>query len=339
MRVGVIGINHKLADLKLRETLARACQRRFGAGNSLHGDHSFLLLSTCNRTEVYFSSNDLAEAHTYVLSILRREVDDEFEHKLYSFFGLDCFFHLSCVAAGLDSAIVAETEIQGQVRSAYESAQSFGKLPSELHYLFQKGLKISKEARTKLILGRGMPEVEHAILQTGTHMFKSLEKTRLLFVGASEINQKVLHFLKTKKIAEITLCNRSLGKAENLAAKYQLPLLTWDSLERWPEFDWIIFGTKAPHYLIGKDQLNNFSGQKLIIDLSFPRNVDPKIAKDARITLLNIDQINRMLKFRRRWLNQTLIQASEMIGAAAKLQIDLFNAKTEQRDVLRAVSA
>lgn len=340
MLVGVIGINHKLADLKLREKLARACQRRFAAGNCFHSQYAFILLSTCNRTEVYFSSSDLAAAHTYILNILRREVDEEFEHKLYSFFGSDCLFHLCCVTAGLDSAIVAETEIQGQVKAAYEAAQSFSKLPAELHYLFQKALKISKEVRTKLILGRGMPDVEHAILQTGTHVFKSCAETRLLFVGASEINQKVLHFLKTKKVAEITLCNRSLEKAQSLAEKYQVPLLEWDQFQHWHEYDWIIFGTKAPHYLISKEHLNReFAGQKLIIDLSFPRNVDPKVAKDKRITLLNIDQINRMLKFRKQWLNQTLIQASEMIASATKHQIDIFHTKQQQRDVLRAVGA
>src|SRR5262249_51645888 len=122
MRIGVVGINHKLADLKLRETLAKACQRRFGPGQSTHGSHTFILLSTCNRTEVYFSSEDLAQSHSYFLSILNQEVDEDFDQKLYSYFGKDCFLHLSRVTSGLDSAIVAETEIQGQVKSAYENA-------------------------------------------------------------------------------------------------------------------------------------------------------------------------------------------------------------------------
>ncbi len=136
MRVGLIGINHKLADLKLRELLAYACQKRFGPVFSTHENHSFVLLSTCNRTEVYFSSEDLTNTHNYLLSILRQEVKYEFEQKLYSFFGYDCFFHLSRVTAGLDSAIVAETEIQGQVKTAYDNAQEFSQLPSDLHFLF-----------------------------------------------------------------------------------------------------------------------------------------------------------------------------------------------------------
>src|SRR5436853_2688901 len=109
MRVGVVGINHKLADLKLREQLAITCLKRFGPSQSVHSDHHFIVLSTCNRTEVYFSSDDLAMTHSYLLSILRLDVDEEFDHKLYSYFGVDCFSHLAKVASGLDSAILAET--------------------------------------------------------------------------------------------------------------------------------------------------------------------------------------------------------------------------------------
>lgn len=333
MRIGVIGINHKLADLKLRETLARACERRFGAAQSIHGFHNFLLLSTCNRTEVYFSSDDLAETHIYVLNILRQEVDEAFEHKLYSYFGVDCFYHLTCVAAGLDSAIVAETEIQGQVRIAYESAKTV-RLPSELHFLFQKALKISKEVRSELITCRGIPEIEHAIMHTGLHLFRSLKGKTILFIGASEINQKILTFFKLKKVEGLTICNRSSEKAHRLAAQYDLSTLPWDQLTNWSRFDWIILGTKAPNYLIqGEDLDKDIQNQKLIIDLSFPRNVDPKIAKDPKVTLLNIDQINRMLKFRRRWLNHTLSKASEMISDAAKYQIEIYSHKEKQKSL------
>src|SRR5262249_9126270 len=138
MRVGVVGINHRLADLKLREMLAKACQRRFGPAYYTPGEHTFVLLSTCNRTEVYFSSEELASTHTNLLKILRNDVNQEFDQKLYSFFGYDCFLHLSRVASGLDSASVLETEIQGQVKAAYENATDCISLPGDVHFLFQK---------------------------------------------------------------------------------------------------------------------------------------------------------------------------------------------------------
>lgn len=202
MRVGLLGINHKLAALELREVLAKTCQRRLSSSNSTHGRHSLVLLSTCNRTEVYFSSDDLAATHSYLLSILRNEVNEDFDQKLYSYFGQDCLLHLCRVAAGLDSAIVAETEIQGQVKIAYEHAQGYHDLPFEMHYLFQKSLAIAKKVRTFLPSKPGLPDIEHAIFQTGQHFFKTPLCTNILFIGASEINEKILSFFKIKHIKD-----------------------------------------------------------------------------------------------------------------------------------------
>jgi glutamyl-tRNA reductase len=338
MRVGVLGINHKLADLKLRELLAKACQRRFGAGLSTHGDHHFILLSTCNRTEVYFCSEDLAATHTYLLNIFRNEVNEEFDQKLYSYFGQDCFHHLSRVTAGLDSAIVAETEIQGQVKKTYEIAAQFSSLPEEMHYLFQKALKIGKKVRSTHLLNRGLPEIEHAIYNAGSHIFKHFHSTKILLVGVSAINQKILLFLKNKNLSDITICNRTEASALALAQTYQLQTLNWQQLTHWQQFDWIIFGTKAPHHLITSQDLPSLPiTPKLIIDLSVPRNVDPTIARHSKVTLLNIDQINRMLTFRKQKMYHLLTQAEQQVLESSKQQTLLFVQKQQNRQQLLAV--
>ncbi|MCE5317346.1 MAG: glutamyl-tRNA reductase [Parachlamydia sp.] len=333
MRIGVLGINHKLADLQLRELLAKACQRRFSAGNSLHLRHSFILLSTCNRTEVYFSSDDLADSHSYLLTILRQEVEQDFDQKLYSFFGIDCFLHLCRVTAGLDSAIVAETEIQRQVKAAYENTSLFLTLPSELHYLFQKSLKISKQVRTQLPIKPGLPDIEHAILNTGLELFeKAPSDIKILFVGASDINIKILRFLKAKHYANIAICNRTLDRAKALAAHHELDILDWCQLHSWPNYDWVIFGTKSPETLIHpQDLLKSAAEPKLLIDLSVPRNVHPLLENSENITLLNIDQINRSLQTRHHTFTQTLFQAEQIITHATKTHLQLFYRKTQVR--------
>ncbi|MFQ5677494.1 MAG: hypothetical protein ACE5G1_16515 [bacterium] len=200
MRVGVIGINHKLADLKLRECFAKICHQRFRSCRFTCTEHSFVLLNTCNRTEVYFSSEILAETHSYILNILRRDlhdIEEKFDQKLYSYFGHDCFYHLARVTSGLDSAIAAETEIQGQVKTAYEKVLEYFQLPREMHYLFQKSLKIGKRIRTDLPLGRGLPDIEHAIMNAGFHIFDNPEKARLLIIGEScpFLTRKILRIL------------------------------------------------------------------------------------------------------------------------------------------------
>lgn len=340
MRIGVLGINHKLADLKLRELLAKACQRRFGAGVSTHGSNHFILLSTCNRTEIYFCSDDLAATHTYLLNIFRNEVDEEFDQKLYSYFGKDCFQHLSRVTAGLDSAVVAETEIQGQVKKAYEVSTQFSQLPEEMHYLFQKALKIGKKVRSTHLLKSGLPEIEHAIFTTGSHLFKDTSLAKILFVGVSDINQKILHFLRNKNLQDITVCNRTGESAAALAKAYQLKTLEWHEISQWQHYDWIIFGTKSPQHLITSQQLPSLNiSHKLIIDLSVPRNVDPHVARHPKITLLNIDQINRMLTFRKQKMYHMLTEAEQYVVEATKQQATLFTQKQQNRQRLLAVGA
>lgn len=328
MRIGVIGINHKQAHLELRESLAKACQRRFALGGSNVDQHVFLLLTTCNRTEVYFSSQNLAETHTYLMQILRDEVDDAFDQKVYSYFGQDCFLHLARVTAGLDSAIVAETEIQGQVKTAYENASSHISLPGEMHFLFQKALKIGKKVRTALTLGRGMPDLEHAIFNAGMHLFNVPQDVKILFVGASDVNCKILSFLQTKNLQNITLCNRSKPRAHAVADSHGIPVLEWSEFDKWHQFNWIIFGTKAPHYLLTKANLpEECVSRKLIIDLSVPRNVDPKLSRDPRVTLLNIDQINRILRVRRQRMTHLLEEAEKLVMNAAQTHFERFHFK------------
>jgi glutamyl-tRNA reductase len=340
MRVGIVGINHKLADLKLREKLAKACQKWFGPLQAVHDHHYFVLLSTCNRTEIYFSSEDLAATHTYLLGILRIEVGEEFDHKLYSFFGADCFCHLTRVTLGLDSAIIAETEIQGQVKMAYESTSDYHSLPKDLHFLFQRALGIAKKLRSELKLGRGMPHLEHAILQTGKQMFQMPEQARLLFIGASDINQKILLFLKNKNFNDLTLCNRSDDFARAFLVQHNVKHLPWTQLHQWHEYDWVIFGTKSPDYLITQQEISQRSiSKKLIMDLCVPRNVEPKLGQDSRITLLNIDQINRLLKMRVHRMAHMVAEAENRVVHATHEHASRYAAKTQSTMSLLAVTA
>jgi glutamyl-tRNA reductase len=329
VRIGVIGINHKLAGIALREALSIACHKRFGTGLSCR--HGFVLLSTCNRMELYFSSHNLAETHTYILNILKQEIEEEFSQLLYSFFGQECFCHLSKVAAGLDSAILAETEIQGQVKNAYEAASKVFLLPSPLHYLFQKTLKIAKSIRTKYILGRGLPNLEHALFQSASELFEKPQEKSILFVGASEINQKVLVHLQKKECKNISLCNRSPEKGAFISAKFQIPFLPWNQLHIWPSFDWIIVGTKAHHHLIKAPSSKLFPSKKqLVIDLSFPRNVDPELGNTG-IKVINIEEINRCLEFRKAALETDILQAENDIHDSVQRHADLYKMKQENR--------
>lgn len=338
MRVGVLGINHKLADLKLRELLAQSCEKRFSPGKSTHGIHHLVLLSTCNRTEIYFSSEELATTHSYLLNILRHEVGEEFDQKLYSYFGQDCFLHLCRVTAGLDSAIAAETEIQGQVKSAYESVLNYHELPSPLHYLFQKSLGTAKKIRSVLPFKPGLPDIEHAIFQAGQHLFSTPLQAKVLFVGASEINQRVLSFFKAKRFSSLHLCNRSHNRGLQMAEKHQIAFVPWEQIDTWHTYDWIILGTKSKEPLISERHLTHpNNGCKLIVDLGVPRNADTRLTKQPGITLFNIDQINHHLTIRKQRLADSLDLAEKLVLEATKQQMGLFQKKEQSRFIFQAV--
>lgn len=330
MLVGILGINHKLSHLKLRERLAKAALRKFGPEHSIHNHHIFILLSTCNRTEIYFHSQDLAATHTYIMSILRNEVDDDFEQKLYSYFGLDCFLHLARVTAGLDSAILAETEIQGQVKQAYESASYCRMLPKELHFLFQKALKIGKKVRFNSPLQRGSPSLEHGLFKVGKEYFKDPLNVKILFIGASTINSKIIRYFKSKNCSHMTLCNRSDEKSKKIAENFELNFVPWDDLKKACEYDWIICGTKAPYYLLKNHLLFNSKIQhKLIIDLSVPRNVDPAIGLLPGVILINMDEMNDLLNKRTVHMADTLQKTEEMIAYETKRHIINFKEREQ----------
>jgi glutamyl-tRNA reductase len=260
---------------------------------------------------------------------LRGEITENFDQKLYSYFGYDCFLHLSRVTAGLDSAIVVETEIQGQVKMAYEQAMQYTKLPYEIHYLFQNCLSVGKKVRSELPIKPGLPDLEHSIFQAGQYHFEIPQCSQVLFVGASDINRKVIAFLKAKKFQHITLCNRTYAK--NIAEEESIHYLDWYEMCRWHEFDWIIFGTKSPFYLISRNHVPNNINHKLIMDLCVPRNVDPQISKDKRITLLNIDHLMDTLKGRRNKLLKAIHTAERIVTETAKQKVATFHLKQHRR--------
>ena len=231
MQVGIVGINHKSSSLPLRESLARAFQKTFGLQDGV-------LLSTCNRTEFYFCAKSLADAQMEILGRLREEIQGSFEHALYSYFGHDCFNHLGKVVSGVDSAIFGESDIQRQVKLAYENARKKKTLLHELHYLFQKGLKIGKEMRSSFLMANKetpLPLVIQTILEKNQ---PPIEEAEMLFVGNSAINRKLISYFQSRGAKKITLCTR-MKKGEFP----KVSLENWSVLKRWDSFDVVICGT------------------------------------------------------------------------------------------------
>ena len=257
-------------------------------------------------------------------------IEEEFEHKIYSYFGSDCFFHLARVTAGVDSALIGETEIQGQVKRAYETAHAYRPLASELHFLVSKVFEDRQGDPLLLSILFGLPSIEEAIHHVATGLFGNILKKKILFVGLSEINHKI--FARFKKIGcrNLFLCNRSHDKALEVARKEAVNHLPWEQLAQWPYFDFAIFGTKCPHFLVTRDHLKIESTCRLVIDLSVPRNVDPKIGRHP-ITLLNVDQLNKAIDRKRKLKALDLARIeTQCIAQSVTTQLSLFRRREAQ---------
>ena len=265
MRIGVLGINYKSAPLELREKIAQAVQ---------HLSSNKIVLSTCYRTEIYIGQDDLAEAQCELFSDLKKRVPHSHEHAFYTYFGRECFFHLACVTAGLDSAMLAESDVQRQVKIAYEQTRAEQTLSAPLHYLFQKALKLGKTVRSSFPLFQSPLHLEGMIYQL---VDKMLGPCPLLFIGNSDINRKMIHYFWRKGKRQMTLCTRDLASAQSFALDYQLTLKDRSEIENWHSYKGVIAATHSEGHLI--NSMPEKARTRLILDLSVPRIVDPSFER------------------------------------------------------------
>lgn len=309
MRVGILGINFKTADLALHELVARSALAVFQENITI----PMVLLSTCNRTEIYFSSENLA----HVKNQLQERVGFPLSDHLYSFFEVDCFAHLCRVTAGLDSAILLETEIARQVKTAYAHACSRYCLPSGLHYLFQKAFKVAKSVRNYFLLQNGGSILFETLWQIAEMEFTDLRQVRILLVGYSETHRRLFDFLENKGLQQITFCTR---RPENVLG---INVLGRERLSDWNEYDLISCAAQADAFLIsGKGKKKH-----LIFDLSVPRNVDPNV---EFVKLYNIEQLNRLVAKKKDLLKEPLELSETFLKDNVSRLSHLYHAKTAQ---------
>lgn len=241
----------------------------------------------------------------------------DFEENLYTMFNLDAFHHLSSVASGIQSALFGETEIQGQVRCAYEDFRKRYPLSKELHSLFQNALRISKQVRNSFSNHNNFDQIETLLESKISSKLGLLPKTGLI-VGASSINKKIAtHFSKNTK-HRISICNRCDLRAQEFAQTLSIDFVEWNQWKQTlSNFDWVITAVKSPTYILDKSSIERFSNS-LFIDLGVPRNIDPSCLDSCLIHLedlttknekgINRDFISKSLESIRYEAEKTLSQ-------------------------------
>ena len=303
MSIVVLGINYHTSPVTLLEKVMIPVPAMSEALRVLssHSDiREVIVLSTCNRTEVYAVAERYRAAHTDILEFLCETSGlsaDEITPHLYSQFDDDAVVHLFEVAAGIDSAVLGETEIVGQVRDAWDFAMKQGTSRSTLNLLFRYALESGKRARTETGISRSTASVAHAAVEMAEEILGTLSGKRVLVVGAGEMGEGVAGALSRAGTESITVLNRTVSRAEALADKIGARVSDFESLENeLSTADVVLACTGAGGVIIDHELLarvrQGVSTPILVVDIALPRDVAASVAELPGVTLRDLDNLS-----------------------------------------------
>jgi glutamyl-tRNA reductase len=300
-----LGASHKTAPLPLREKLALPSGRaaRVLAELTEHESvHEAVALFTCNRTELYLVTADAVEAENTALGILSRQAGlrpTELLGSLYSLRGEEAVEHLFSVTAGVDSMIVGEAEIQGQVKRAYEMALAEGVSGPVSNRLFRDALAAGKRVRTETEIARSNVSVSTVAVQLAADFLGDLAGRRVLVIGAGENAELTARALRDRGVDTLFVANRRYDRALGLAQRFGGRAVTFENMPRELEAaDIVVTSTGAPHQIVGREELEFVAASRrgrplVLIDLAIPRDIEPSVRDCPGIALYDMDDLQQ----------------------------------------------
>ncbi len=300
-----LGASHKTASLELRERIALPTGRaaRVLAELTEHDAiHEAVALFTCNRTELYLITADALEAENTALAILSRQAGlrpTELLGSLYSLRGAEAVEHLFAVTGGLDSMIVGETEIQGQVKRAYEMALVEGVSGPVSNRLFRDALAAGKRVRSETGVARNNVSLSTVAVQLAGEFLGELSERRVLVIGAGENAELTARALRDRGVETLFVANRRYDRALGLAQRFGGRAVTFDDMPRELEAaDIVVTSTGAPHQILGREELEFVAASRMgrplvLIDLAVPRDIEPSVRDCPGIALYDMDDLQR----------------------------------------------
>jgi glutamyl-tRNA reductase len=309
MYILCLGLNHTTAPLNLREKLAldedvvRIALARLACGHVGMPVTELVFISTCNRIELYAVSNQLAFAELEAfLSEVSGVSVDQFRPHLYHFNDMDAVHHLFEVAAGLDSLVIGEPQILGQVMRALELARGQNTAGSILNRLFQAAIHAGKRTRTETAISRNPASVSSLAASLSERVVHKISEAQIVILGAGEMAELAVEALRKRGAEKILVVNRTLERAHTLAQRWDAQAATFEHLHAaLNSADILIASTGAPHTLISPTMVNEIMQRRadrplVLIDIAVPRDIDPDVAKIPHVKLYDIDNLNAQLE-------------------------------------------
>ncbi len=305
MKFFAAGLSHKTAPIELREQLAPKHSELADRARILKSRgqlNEIVLLSTCNRVEIYGTTRG-AESDIKSLFKLLCSKPGELDAYIYVHENVDAVRHLLRVTAGLDSMVLGETEITGQIKNAYEIARAAGLTGRVLNRLFQRAFQTAKEIRTRTGIGCGTVSIKSAALDLVRRISEEeLSHRSIMVIGAGQMAESCIRFLIKKGSSSMLISNRSFDRAFDLAILYGAKAVCFgDCLFRMRDVDVVIAATSSAETLLGRDDVENLMKARrnrplLLIDLSVPRNIDPAVGGLENVALYNIDDLEALAR-------------------------------------------
>src|SRR5437660_7461181 len=299
MKLFAAGVSHKTAPVELREQVAVKQSAIVDLAFVLkcfgHLDE-IVLLSTCNRVEIYGTTRQATGHIKSLLQLLCAEQRDLDPH-IYLYEGAAAVRHLLRVAAGLDSMVLGETEITGQIKNAYEIARNAGLTGRVLNRLFQRAFQATKEIRTRTGIGHGAVSIKSAAVELVEKTLGDLSRHSIMVIGAGQMAECCVRSLVKKGARSILIANRSFDRAIDLAIQCGgQAVCLGDCLFEMADVDVVIAATSSPETLLSQDDVKNLMKARrnrpvLLIDLAVPRNIEPTVGGLENVSLYNIDDL------------------------------------------------
>ncbi len=309
MHIIGLGLNHTTASLHVRETLAldedrvRIALSRLSCGHIATPLAELILISTCNRIELYAASSQLAfgELEAF-LSDVSNVPADQFHPHLYHFKDLEAVRHLFEVAAGLDSLVIGEPQILGQITRALELARGQNTAGPLLNRLFQAAIHAGKRTRTETAISRNPASVSSLAASLSEHAVHKISDSQIVILGAGEMAELAVEALRKRGANRILVVNRTLERAQALVQRWNAQATTFENVQTTLECaDVLISSTSAPHIIITSDMVKDAMTRRaerplVLIDIAVPRDIDPDVAHIPHVRLYDMDNLNTQLE-------------------------------------------
>ncbi|MFP5320371.1 MAG: glutamyl-tRNA reductase [Acidimicrobiia bacterium] len=347
MPVVVIGVNHRTAPLEVLEAMTvgdAALAKTLHALLSTEHVSEAVVLSTCNRTEVYAVAEKFHGGYADVRSVLAELTfldPEDFTDHLYVHHDGAAVAHLFDVVSGLDSAVLGEHEIQGQVKVAWERAAAEGAVGTTLNLLFRHALEAGKRARSETGIGQGTASVSYAAVALAAQTLGTLEGRRAIVLGAGSMGSSMAESLAATGVADLVIANRTHGTAVDLARQVGARAIFFaDLAAELVHADVVLTSTGASSILLSRADVEAAMAQRdgrplVLVDIAMPRDIDPSVAEIPGVTVLDMDDLgafaDRGLAERRREI--------DAVRAILDDELDRFRTATSAREIAPVIVA